>query len=352
MVIYQTDPLYYPKTNTHHKPRGWTECVVGYLNEARKEAYRLNTNRKLANANYQWLITINVEVEQSPSEIKASWSGATRRLRKSGLVAHWTVEPTTSSKVHYHLLVLGEHTEKELRETVKKAMSGVKHHCNVRTIPQDDASQYEFCCYVVKAKLPRGKCKDINAKKRLLFVKGLGITKIGKIGDFWAKPKGGIWQDLVAEQKQIAKNLEDNHLWFLVDHIYELIGNTPSPWSKVGKAITEYDIKKAISKHSNNPAIKHWAAKLGIENDDEIEDKPWQKQKKRVPRKYWRRKALRFGVGSDDSGGRNADLTRLHSDLHYKNCNSSSEAKKLLMGLLPIGCIVASSGACFLCWAA
>jgi hypothetical protein len=92
----------------------------------------------------------------------------------------------------------------------------------------------------------------------------LGITKIGKIGDFWAEPKGQIWQAHVAEQKQITKNLEDHNLWFLVDHIYELIGNTPSPWSKTGKAITEYDIKRAIAKHCDNPAIKQWAAKLGI----------------------------------------------------------------------------------------
>ena len=280
--IYQDEPRYFPEKNTYHQPRGWTDSVAGYINEAKREARRLNDNRKLANANYRWLITINVEVEQTPSEIKASWSGATRRLRRSGLVAHWTIEPTLSNKVHYHLLVLGEHTEKELRGMVKKAMVGIKHHCNVRPIPQDDGSQFDFCCYVVKAKRPRGNCKDINSKKRLLFTRGLRITKIGKIGDFWTQPKHQIWQAHVAEQDQITKNLENNNLWGLVEHIYDLIGDTPSKWSKSDKveAITEYDIKKAIAKHCNNPAVKHWAAKLGIGNDDDAEDKPWRKQRK------------------------------------------------------------------------
>ena len=57
--LFQSDPLEYRQSS--FKPKGWTDTVAAYLNEAKKEATLLLRNRQLQGHRYRWDVGINFE---------------------------------------------------------------------------------------------------------------------------------------------------------------------------------------------------------------------------------------------------------------------------------------------------
>jgi hypothetical protein len=198
--------------------------------EARKLTILILWNRRLLGEPYSWHVTINFEAVQTPAEIKKSWEQVCRKLRGAGIVALWIREPTRSGKVHYHLIIRTKINRKELEKVIKVAMPtkqpGQKRagwHKSIKPVTDD----WQLAHYVTKAKIAgfvRGKrVDDYYANKRLLFVPGLPFNKVGAIGNFWAKSKATIWDDVKANEKKIAEGLAKPNVKRLAKYAHDLI---------------------------------------------------------------------------------------------------------------------------------
>jgi hypothetical protein len=241
------------------KPKGWTDSLESYINEAGKLRTLILRNRRLAGQPYTWHVTINVESVQTPAEIKTLWDRACRSLRDSGIVALWVREPTKSNKVHYHLILRTQITRKELEKVIKAAMPkkqpGQKRagwHKSIKPVTDD----WQLAHYVTKAKIAgsvRGRrVDDYYASKRLLFVSGLPFNKVGMVGDFWVKPKGKMWDDVKAVEKKIAEGLAKPNVRRLAKYAYDLIGG----YFKLK------DIERSIGAAAGEPEVRGWIESL------------------------------------------------------------------------------------------
>ena len=65
--IYQTNPIY--SKPSLHKPKGWTDSVLGYINEAKQWAMCVLRNRKLMKRSSTWAVHINLNEESPPDQI-------------------------------------------------------------------------------------------------------------------------------------------------------------------------------------------------------------------------------------------------------------------------------------------
>ena len=258
--IFQTKPLW--TKQSAHQLKSWTDTIEGYLNEAKKLTTLLFLNRKLAKEPYTWFITIYVDVEMKPKEITAWWKKAVRNLQRKGIVAIWVREPTRTNKVHYHLLLRGDHSKKDLIQIVEESLPSRKlgrWHKNINPIVGSD---WRILHYITKAKT-RGKTKsganvsDLYVKKRLMFKPRLGIKKVGNIGQFWIKPKDEIWSDVVAKEKRIADGLEQPNVKKLAQYAFEFIqGYVPLR-----------EIERNFGYDWDSPAIQNWIKQVfGDEN--------------------------------------------------------------------------------------
>ncbi|MCZ2342467.1 MAG: hypothetical protein LC104_11840 [Bacteroidales bacterium] len=233
--------------------------MASYINEARKLKTLILRNRRLTGEPYTWHVTINFETVQTPAEIKVGWEKVCRNLRDHGIVALWVREPTKSGKVHYHLILRTTITKKALEKVVKAAMPtrqpGQKRagwHKSIKPVTDD----WQLAHYVTKAKIAsyvKGRrVDDWYAGKRLLFVTGLPFNKVGVIGDFWAKPKAKMWDDVKAVEKRIGDGLDQPNVRRLAAHVHDLIGRfVPLP-----------AIERSFGAAADSPVIQGWIERL------------------------------------------------------------------------------------------
>ena len=133
--IFQDEPLEWRPSS--FKLKGWTDTVTGYLYEANKLSRCLWENRRLMNHDYTWEVTINIEVELSPTEIKTTWTKICRGLRRKGVVALWVREPSPSNHCNYHLIVRNRIDKDDLESAIEHAMpsrTSVPHHKHVQSV--------------------------------------------------------------------------------------------------------------------------------------------------------------------------------------------------------------------------
>jgi hypothetical protein len=249
--IYQKKPLW--SQPAVHKLKSWTETVEGYLNEAKKLTNCLFRNRKLAREPYTWFVTIYVDVVMEPKAINEWWKKAVRNLQRKGVVALWVREPTSTNKVHYHLLLRSRHSKSQLVNIIEESLPSRglgRWHKNIKPV---DGSDWRLLHYITKAKTA-GETKsgkyvtDLYRSKRLLFKRGLGIRKHGTIGAFWVKSKEGIWRDVQAKEKRIAEGLAQKNVKRLAEYAYEFMGGTV-PLRK---------IERNFGYYSNSSGILNW----------------------------------------------------------------------------------------------
>jgi hypothetical protein len=243
--IFQRNPIYdrcsqYPK-------KGWTETIIGAINEAEREVQLLARNGP-----YTFGVSLNLEAVLTPKEIIAVWNKIQRNLRKQ-IIAEWIREPSRSNHCNYHLLVKSQHEAKELHRIIKESIpDGITNHIQERPLAtQGDAIRW--IRYILKAKvsgyLPNGKFTyDKWGSKRLLFKSGLGLKKLGTIGPFWDKPKCKMKAEFKAEQEQI----EAKGIGPLADHI----------WDFLGGAVSLQEIRRNLAYSWETEAIKTWAEKI------------------------------------------------------------------------------------------
>ena len=228
-LIYQLDP---PITNgSNYKLKTWTDTSDGYIYEAKNLTYCLLENKKLIGKRYSWFVTINFHHTMTLKKIKAfykeNWADNCRKLQKKGLIAFWVIEVSKENKIHFHLIVLSNHTEKELDQIFEDCLPNRKFiggwHKKIQQIDEDD---FWLMHYVSKAKLTittkKGEIiEDIYKNKRLLFKKRLGIKKHGSIGEFWFKPIKKILKNQRLKETKIAYGKNDIDVMCYRDYIYE-----------------------------------------------------------------------------------------------------------------------------------
>lgn len=262
--IFQDEPLDFKPSS--FKLKGWTETIVGYIHEASKLSQCIVKNRRLMRRNYTWAVSINVEKELSPHDIKEVWKKVCRKLKARGVVALWVREPSKDNRCNYHLLVKSQTTDAALSTAIEESMpsrSELPWHKQVKPVK----SQWYWPRYICKAKTTAYKSgrriADKYGKKRLLFTPHLGLRKCGTIGDFWEKPKKVIWQDIIDREKRIAEGLEKPNIRKLVKHVYEWLGGY----------VPIKRIERSFGYWADSPNIRGWADRLF---GDEPQEDEWQ----------------------------------------------------------------------------
>lgn len=255
-LIYQTSPPFIKPSL--YRPKGWTETVAGYLNEAKKLTLCILRNRKAMTHPYQWAVHINLNEEVPPAAVTAQWVKACRSLRRAGVVGLWVREPNRANKVHYHLIVKNGIGRDELERAVEAAMPG-RAEVRWRKRVERIKNEWFYAHYLTKAKVA-GQVKgrpvsDRYRAKRLLFKSHLKFKKYGVIGPFWERPKRVLWDEIKAVEQQIAEGLEKPGVWEYARMLYEMMGEDVS-WERVERSCGFWadheSVRKGIEDMYNN----------------------------------------------------------------------------------------------------
>jgi hypothetical protein len=229
--------------------KGWTDTVEGYINEAQKLAACILRNRKLMRRDYAWAVSINIEKELEPKDIRTTWSKVCRKLNQSGIIALWVREPSLSNHCNYHLLVKSEQSEAEVKEAIRWAMpNGLPYHSQVKPIE----NQIMYPRYILKARTQGDESKDRWRNKRLLFTPKFGLTKYGTIGKFWEEPKAKLWKVIKHEEEELADGLNHPGVKNLAKYVHELFNRT----------ISVKELERRFAWQTENPAIQQWITQV------------------------------------------------------------------------------------------
>jgi hypothetical protein len=258
--LFQSDPQEYRRSS--FKPKGWTDTVASYMNEAKKEATLLLRNRKLQDHPYRWDVGINFEIEQTPKQITDTWAKVRRKLKQAGVVAYRILEITTdgsghpTNQVHYHMIVKSDHAQGDLERAIDESIpEGILYHKHVKSI----GNEWGYILYILKARVEgwnkQGRwVKDLYADQRIMFRPKLGIKKVATVGNFWAnKSKAAIWSEIKDQERRIAENLERPEIARLVKFIHEDFFGGQEPL---------IDTQRSIGLHADDEGIRRWADKL------------------------------------------------------------------------------------------
>lgn len=257
--LYQENPAY--SKPSLHKPKGWTDTVLGYQNEANQWALCLLRNRKAMRRPYTWAVHLNLNEHVPVEAISPMWAKVKRKLNDRGIVAFWTIEVNRLNKLHFHLIVKNEISEADLKKAIDESMpprSEMKWRKRVEPIK----NEWRLCHYVVKAKV-RGRNKqgielnDLYGKKRLLFHPKMPFKKCGTIGDFWesGKSKKKVWDEIKAIEKKIGEGLEDHRVQRIIKHVRELVGDD----------VPTRRIERSFGYFANEKNIKAWLDSINDE---------------------------------------------------------------------------------------
>ena len=256
--IYQQNPPYTKRSQ--YPAMGWTDTILGYINEAKQLTQCILRNRRAMKRPYAWTVHINMNVELPPKTISDIWTKACRKLRTKGINALWVREPNKLNKAHYHLVIKDLIGRRQLAQIIEEAMPSRKVVMWRKCI-QPIENEWRYAHYITKAKIKgriRGRLvNDLHARKRRLFKPKLGLKKYGEIGSFWERPKKELWQEIRDIEKRIAEGLGNPNIKKLAHHVYDMLG--------------EYVPLKTIERNygywSDIPAIKDWADTLFAESD-------------------------------------------------------------------------------------
>lgn len=254
--IYQEKPAF--SKPSMYRPKGWTDCTLGYIREAKQWAMCILRNRRLMGRPYSWVVHLNHNEELPAKTVKEIWPKVCRKLKDRGIVALWVREPNRLNKCHYHILIKNDISKADLKRAIEEAMPSrklVKYRKRVEPIKKE----WRLCHYIVKAKI-KGYNKqgimvdDLYRHKRLLFLAKLKFKKVGTIGDFWeqGKNKKKLWDDIKAIEKRIGEGLEDRNVRRLAEHVHDMIGGY----------IPLTDIERSFGYWSDEPFVQDWIDRL------------------------------------------------------------------------------------------
>ena len=250
--IYQAEPKQMGKIG--FKEWGWTSTIQGWYNESSK--WR---GCALKEKLQPWDVGINFEKDQTPSEIKDTWSKVGRNLRNKKVVALRIMEVTCDeqgkplNRVHYHLIIKSKHTQRELETIIDNSIpEGIPFHKHVKKV----AKMFGYVSYVFKCKVAgRVDGKWVADKweyDRILFAPHCGFRKIATVGKFWSKPVEVTRTEIAKYEKQLAENLKGKDVRGFVK------------WLHDSKDIREMNFKKLrrhVGRNIDKPYMQSLLAK-------------------------------------------------------------------------------------------
>jgi hypothetical protein len=255
--IYQTAPKYSGEGG--YLPKGWTECIEGYIREADQWAKCINRNRRKQGIQYTWVVHLNHNEELPPAVVTSIWSRACNILRKRGVVCLWVREPNRRNKVHYHIIVSSPISQSELKQAIEDAMP-LRSQYKWRKRVEYIKSQYRLAHYVVKAKIKgfkNGKyVNDLYRPKRLLFNQNIGFKKVGVIGDFWGGvgSKKKMWKEIQNIEERIAEGLNDPLIKKAAKYVFDICGDL--------RYCPLRHIERSFGYNPNDESVKGWIEQM------------------------------------------------------------------------------------------
>ncbi len=195
--LYQKKPDYHH--NSKYTPNSWTSSVESAQYMGHKLQTCLYLNRRISQKPYRWFLTIYFHRLMTPETISEQWTEICGRLRRNGLIAFWIREFTIKSKVHYHLLIVNDISQKELERIVEKSVTRNPNtgtwHKQVKPINKD----WNLLAYIAKSKVSgfvKGKYTvDKYAKKTTSLSSQFGTSQAWKDRRFLDKTLVGYMEN-------------------------------------------------------------------------------------------------------------------------------------------------------------
>lgn len=200
-----------PATGSRDDKPSFTYSLNSYLKAADTLARCLILNSK--SKAHGWLATISIQENLEAHEHKKLWSKISRRVKSRGIEAFWVRETNQEGRIHYHLIVTGEHQEQELADQLRSSVEGVGARVHVAEI----TNLVAWCRYIVKARVKGvddwgDYSSDKWSSKRILFARHCGLSKHGSIGKFWATPFAELKRRVVKEKQAYRANEEKRRM--------------------------------------------------------------------------------------------------------------------------------------------
>lgn len=222
--LFQRNPFF---EAVGFKPSGYTRCVEGFLVSARRRLKTIVKNNRMLGRRFTHLVNINLEAPRHAALINRDFRVFIKKLEKTGVVGHWTIEIDRRNVVHWHLLFANfSGSTRTLKALVQACLNSVPTFPGRRVHAERIKSQRCKLEYVLKIKKAgygdvvnpleekaggrRPASRDIYARDRVLFKPNTGLDKHGTFGRFWAEGfnEKKMWALIREETATVARNYE------------------------------------------------------------------------------------------------------------------------------------------------
>jgi hypothetical protein len=203
-LIYQKSPPEKSATGGEHL-RSFTHSLQSYDLAGKKEFTLLMRNFEYTQEYPTHHVIINFYKQMPLGDFSKMKSKAFEYLKRWDVRGYYVLEPFRCRDwIHIHLLAIYGGRIKMLRAFVKYAftLAGLTYgqDFRVKVLPAGatEKDYVQLCCYILKF---NGKRKT-NRHEPKLFIKGLGLRKVGSFGKWFAKTKKKLWQEYREELRR------------------------------------------------------------------------------------------------------------------------------------------------------
>jgi len=198
--LYQQRPR---KTSSNPKWRNYTSSLESYEEAVKREYILLQRNFDYTQQYPDYHVTINFHTAMTIKDFSLIRNKAFSHLVQDGIRAYYVHEPSRRSWLHIHAMMIYSGKKETLKDSVKEAFMkaglqyGTDFHFNISPFKGTDADYQRLCSYILKFTGRR-----TTPRIPTLFVTGLGIRKVGTIGQWFVKPKKVLWKEYCDEVRQ------------------------------------------------------------------------------------------------------------------------------------------------------
>ena len=209
--LYQASP---PSTLGIHFYRNYKTSYLSYEHAVRKQYIILMRNSDITSVYPDHHVILNFHTPMVLDDFSIIRGKAFSRLSRLGVRAFYVHEPSRKGWLHIHLLSIFDGSADVLRENIKQSFSssglvyGQDFHVKVKPVNKTQTDFRRLCSYILKF---NGKRKD-NRRNPLLFLKEVGLRKVGTIGQWFAKSKGEIWAEYIEERRKHSEQVNNGVL--------------------------------------------------------------------------------------------------------------------------------------------
>lgn len=215
---------------------------------------------------YKTAGTINILKDLTVKGIQSVWAKITRKFAEAKVVAWWRREVSRySNRVHYHLVVVSDHTSEELKALVRssqpKYLKAKDYRLQFETI-RNAKHWAEYCCKTTI--FDRVGTPSFHAGKVVLFAENVGLAVHDTIGHFWKyKPKPRTKQQKQAyrvKQHKLKEAYSDHAIQYAADSLQGMTNRT-------GGEIASEFAKQLVADPTSYQSFVDMADRYGAEQE-------------------------------------------------------------------------------------